>query len=61
MLVVTKDVTFCQSEIDQKDVVTVLVGSHAEIAWMEVAVQDVLAMDILDDGNHLLGKMQDLI
>lgn len=56
MLIISKDVSFCQSEIDQKDVVAVLVGPHAEVAWMQVTVQHFLAVDILNDRYHLLGK-----
>lgn len=57
MLIVTKDVPLCQSEIYQKDVVAVLVGPHTEIAGLKVAVQDMLAVDILNYGNHLLSKV----
>ena len=57
MLVVSKNVSFCQSKIQQEDVVAVLIGSHAKVAWMQVAVQHFFAVDILYDRNHLLRKV----
>lgn len=57
MLVVSKYISFCQSKIQQEDVVAVLIGSHAKVAWMQVAVQHFFAVDILYDRNHLLRKV----
>ena len=39
-------VLLCQTEVDQEEFVTVATNTHQEVVWFDVAVDEVLVVDI---------------
>ena len=58
MFSVSLDVSLCKSEVDQKDLVTGLVETDAEIIGLYVSVDEVSVVDVLNPGHHLIDQHQ---
>jgi hypothetical protein len=46
MCFIPKYIFFCQSKVNQKQVIAVLATPHAKIAWLQVSVNHILAVDV---------------
>jgi hypothetical protein len=47
---------FCQTEIDEVDLVTLGVEAHEEVVGFDVSVDEVLRMHVFDASDHLVGN-----
>ena len=48
-----------QPKVYQEELVAVPPNSHQEVVWLDVAVDEVLVVDILDPPDHLVGQHED--
>lgn len=48
-----------QSKVYQEQLVAVSSNSHEEVVWLDVAMDEVLVVNILNSANHLVGQHQD--
>ena len=48
-----------QPKVYQEELVAVPPNPHQEVVWLDVAVDEVLVVDILDPPDHLVGQHED--
>ena len=61
MFSVSLDVSLCKSEVDQKDLVTGLVETDAEVIRLNVSVDEVSVVNILNTSDHLVDQHQNCL
>jgi len=59
VLAISLDVSFCQSEVQNKNLVGSLVESDTKIIGLDVSVNEVTIVDVLDSGDHLVDQHED--
>ena len=49
-------VFFCQSKVDDIDLISTLSNSHQEVVRLDITVDERLGMDVLNTGNELISE-----
>lgn len=49
-------VFFCQSKVDDIDLISTLANSHQEVVRLDIPMNERFGMDVLDSGNELVSE-----
>ena len=49
-------VFFCQSKVDDIDLISTLSNSHQEVVRLDITVDERFGMDVLNTGNELISE-----